>query len=374
MSGRYRLYGWHLSYFTGKVRCYLRYKGIPFDDVPVDLYTLSVRVRRKTGAVVMPVLVTPEGEWLQDSSVILDHLEARFPQRPIHPADPVQRFASYLMEAWGDEWWVPVAMHTRWSYPENYALFEREAGQHLLPGFPRFLQRRAVAYVANSLRAKLHAVGVRPAQFAVLNAWTVQMLDWLDAHFAQHPYLLGPAPTLGDFGLVGTMAAHLGRDPWPARELIAPRRHLRAWIDRMDAEPARPAAQAPGGLPAGPVPSSLAPVYRTIFDEFTQLLQGGLHELAAARPQLPPGKAFARGLGDVRIATPFGSFSRTALPYTLWMAQRTLDVWHAMPPAEQQAVRAWAQPLGGDAFLALDIPRLERRALRVAPAEPSSPA
>ncbi|MBK6559244.1 MAG: hypothetical protein IPG16_19255 [Comamonadaceae bacterium] len=37
------------------------------------------------------------------------------------------------MEAWGDEWWIPMAMHTRWTYPENYALFEREAGSALLP-------------------------------------------------------------------------------------------------------------------------------------------------------------------------------------------------------------------------------------------------
>lgn len=365
MAANYILYGWQLSYFTGKVRCYLRYKGIPFDDRPVDLYTLMVRVRKHTGAVVMPVLVTPEGEWLQDSSVIIDHLEARHPEHPIHPTDPVQRFASYLMEAWGDEWWVPVAMHTRWTYPENYELFEREAGQHLLPHFPRFVQRRAVAHVANSLRGKLHAVGVRPEQFGVLDQWTVQMLDWLDAHFAEHPYLLGNAPTLGDFGLVGTMAAHLGRDPWPARELIAPRQHLRAWIDRMDHPPASPKTLMPAGAP----PLTLQPIYRAIFDEFTQLLQGCLHEVQTAQALLQPGKAYPRGLGDVTIKTPFGNFTRTALPYTLWMAQRTLDVFHAMPPADQQAVRAWAESLGGRAFLNLKIPRLERRALRVAPAD-----
>ena len=365
MARPYVLYGWQLSYFTGKVRCYLRHKDIPFDDRPVDLYTLMVRVRQRTGAVVMPVLVTPEGQWLQDSSVIIDHLEPLFPQAPIHPGDPVQRFASYLMEAWGDEWWVPVAMHTRWSYPENYALFEREAGAHLLPGFPGFLQRRAVAYVADSLRHKLHAVGVRPQQFQVLDQWTTQMLDWLDAHFAAHPYLLGNAPTLGDFGLVGTMAAHLGRDPWPARELIAPRQHLRAWIDRMDHPSPQRNRQ---GLAPGPLPLTLQPIYRAIFDEFTQLLSGIVREVQAAQASLEPGRAFPRGLGDVSVTTPFGTFTRSALPYTLWMAQRALDVFHAMPPADQQAVRAWAEPLGGNAFLALQIPRLERRALRVAPA------
>ena len=125
------LYGWQLSYYTGKLRSYLRYKGIPFDEREVDLLTLVWRIKRKTGEVVMPVLVTPEGEWLQDTSAIIDRLELQQPQPAIAPAGPVQRFASSLLEAWGDEWWVPIAMHTRWSYAENYALFEREAGHSL---------------------------------------------------------------------------------------------------------------------------------------------------------------------------------------------------------------------------------------------------
>ena len=130
------LYGWQLSYYTAKVRSYLRYKRMPFDDRPVDLLTLAWRIKRKTGEVVMPVLVTPEGEWLQDSSVIIDRLDALQPEPSITPPTAVQRFVSSLMEAWGDEWWVPTAMHTRWSYPENRALFVREAGQSLLPRFP----------------------------------------------------------------------------------------------------------------------------------------------------------------------------------------------------------------------------------------------
>ena len=133
MSTSYTLYGWHLSYFTGKALCYLRYKQAPFEHKAVDMFTLMRRIKRKTGAAVMPVMVTPEGEWINDTSRIIDHVEARIADRSVHPATPVQRFASYLMEAWGDEWWIPMAMHTRWTYPENYALFEREAGSALLP-------------------------------------------------------------------------------------------------------------------------------------------------------------------------------------------------------------------------------------------------
>jgi glutathione S-transferase len=86
----YILYGWHLSYFTGKARCYLRYKKIPFIEKPVDFYTLTRRIKRHTGAVVMPVVVTPEGEWLQDTSLIIDRLEERFPAKSVVPMRPIQ--------------------------------------------------------------------------------------------------------------------------------------------------------------------------------------------------------------------------------------------------------------------------------------------
>ncbi len=363
MRKKFTLYGWHLSYFTGKVLCYLRYKRIPFDDQPVDMLTLMHRIKRETGEVVMPVLRTPDNEWLQDSSHIIDRMEAQFPDRPVIPVTPVQRFTAYLIEAWGDEWWIPVAMHTRWTYPENYALFESDAGSALLPRLPRFLQRMAVKKVAGTLRAMLPAVGVRREQFAVMDAWTTQMLDLLDSHFAVQPFLLGARPTLADYGLVGTMYGHLGRDPWPARELIAPRKNLHAWLQRM----AHPTASNSDGelLADDAIAPTLEPILRSIFTEFVPMLEAINHKLKAVLPTQPEGKRIARGLGDIRFPMGSGHFQRAALPFTLWMAQRVLDVYHAMPAGEQLQIAERLAPLGGAALLALDIPRLRRAGLRV---------
>ena len=144
----YLHYAWHLSYFSGKTRSYLRYKDIPFVEKTINMYTFAVEAKKKTGAAVMPIVVTPEGEWLQDTSVIIDRLEANFPKAPVVPHTPVQKIASYLMEMWGDEWWLVVAMYTRWFHPENYPLFLHDAGSGLLPWFPRFLQNRVGAKAA----------------------------------------------------------------------------------------------------------------------------------------------------------------------------------------------------------------------------------
>ncbi|MGH8456132.1 MAG: glutathione S-transferase family protein [Stenotrophobium sp.] len=363
MSKPYIHYAWHLSYFSGKARCYLLYKNIPHIEKAIDFYTFSVRAKKRTKAAVMPIVVTPEGEWLQDTSNIIDRLEQRFPQAPVVPATPVQRFASYLMEMWGDEWWLVIAMYTRWCHPENYALFERDAGRGLLPYFPGFMQRRVAAKAANQMRGHLPGLGIVPAQLDLLEVWTRDTLDLLDRHFAGTPFLFGDKPSLGDFGLIGPMYAHLGRDPWSKRELIDPRRNLRAWVDRMT----QPRPLSGAFLPHDRIPETLTPVFRAIFREFIPLLDATLHEVRAALPHCAPGKALPRGLGEIEFPMGAGRYRRAAIPYILWMTQRMLDVYRSMNAPEQAAVRGWLKELGGEALLALDIPRLRRVGLRVAP-------
>jgi glutathione S-transferase len=356
-------YGWHLSYFSGKTRCYLRYKGIPFVDKPIDWYTFSIRAPKRTQAAVMPVLVTPEGEWIQDSSVIIDRLEQRFPDAPIVPATPVQRFASYLLELWGDEWWIPIAMHTRWSYPENYPLFEREAGAHLMPWMPRFVQNKFASMAAEMLRTYLPDVGIVPEQFVMLERWTENMLDHLDRHFAQMPFLFGDKPSLGDFGLVGTMYGHLGRDPWPKRHLVDPRKHVRSFTDRM----AEPTPHSGAFLPGDRIPETLNPVFTAIFAEFLPMLDGILAETRVAIAQRASGKPLPRRLGMIEFPMGPYRYRRAALPYTLWMAQRMLDVYRTSSAQDQAAVKDWLRSFKAERLLALDVPRLKRIGLRVAP-------
>lgn len=365
MSGnRHTLYGWHLSYFSAKVRCYLAHKGIPFEDCAVDLWSLMFTLRRHTGVVVMPVLHTPDGRWLQDSSVIIDTLEQEFPARPILPTTPRQRFAALLLEAWADEWWIPIAMHTRWSHAENYPLFEREAGSALLPGWPRPLQRRAAAAIARRLRAYLPAVGVRPAQSTIMDAWTHRMLDLFETHFAAHAFLLGGRPSLADFAFAGPMYAHLGRDPWPRREFVEPRPNLRAWIDRMANPPAD--SHYRDWLPTDEIAPTLQPIVATIAHEFGAQLRGIAQQVRDLGANWPRDKPLPRALTDVPMPMGEALFRRAAMPYTLWMAQRFLAAASSLPSTDRLQLERWLTELGAGDLLRLDFPPLRRHGLRVA--------
>ncbi len=263
MNQAFILHGWHLSYYSGKARSYLSFKGTPFVDRGADAWTLLACVRHETGVVVMPVIVTPEGE-LQDTSVIIDRLEARFPARPVVPEAPLRRFASYWLELWGDEWWLPMAMHARWSRPENLPFFVADAGKELMPRAPRFLHRRVGAIPMRQRRQHVPAVGVVPAQLPLLDTWIDTMLDVLETHFSVHRFLLGAAPSLADFGLVGPMHARLGRDPWSKRAFIEPRPHLASWIARVT-RPALADAATLGVADDDTLPATLDPVSRHAF-------------------------------------------------------------------------------------------------------------
>lgn len=357
----YTQWGVDLSLYSGKTRSYLRYKNIPFVEKAPSAITYYWTIKRHTGDAVVPAVVTPEGEWLQDTSTIIDRLEERYPEPAVVPDDPVKAFAAYLLEMWGDEFWLPTAMHYRWSYPENRQLFLDDAGSAFFPGFPGFFQRFAAGNAAKNFGGFLPRLGVVPEQVPLLERWSLHHLDALDEHFSATPYLFGTRPSLGDYGLIGPLFAHLGRDPWPKKNLIEPRHNLHSWIERMmNPEPCK------GAFDEGPLPESLTPMLRSIFDEMLPFLEAIAEETRRELSGAKPGAEIPRMLAPVEFPLLDGSYRRDAFPYLLWMAQRALDWLHGLSTRTAGTVRNWLKSLGGEAFLCLDIPRLRRIGLRVA--------
>lgn len=358
-------YAWAMSYYSGKTRAYLRYKAIPHVEKNIRLWHMGT-IQKKVGAQVMPVVVTPEGEWLQDTSLIIDQLEKRFPAASVVPDTPKQKLAAYLLEIWGDEFWLASAMHYRWNFADNYRLqFRKEGGDNLLPFAPRFIKNKLVDRVSKMLRGFLKGLGVVPEQLPAIERWTHTHLDALDAHFAKHLYLLGSKPSIGDFGLIGPLFAHLGRDPVPARTLIAPRLHLAAWVARMQ-QPECP--QGGAFLADDEVPTTLDTALRSVFGEFWPQLVATQLQMQKLQSAIAPGRGYPRQLGPIEIPFAGLPYRLSARPYPVWMAQRLLDVYRAFSPADQAAIEPWLAALGGKAAMQLEIqPRLKRMALLVAP-------
>ena len=124
----YRLFSWEHSYFSGKVRAYLRYKdrmgalGDGYEDILATPDLLAGLLTKRSGSGAIPQLEAPDGTWVQDSSEIIDFCEAAHPQVPVVPDPtraPRQCAAAYIMELLADEWTVVPAFWQRWYFSEN---------------------------------------------------------------------------------------------------------------------------------------------------------------------------------------------------------------------------------------------------------------
>ena len=114
MAEGYRIIGAEMSPYSVKVRSYFRYKAIPHQWVLRNAAS-QAEYEKHAKMPIIPLVVTPEGTGIQDSTPIIDAMEKLFPEPSIHPDDPVARFVSVLIEEFGDEWGNKWMFHYRWA-------------------------------------------------------------------------------------------------------------------------------------------------------------------------------------------------------------------------------------------------------------------
>lgn len=324
-----------VSYFSGKVRPALPQKSLWYREVVPNLKEIVAR----TGVAFIPVLITPDGEAWQDTSTILDRLEAAHPEPPLYPSTPVQRVVAYLIELYGDEIGLLPAMHYRWSFEES----ARKARIDFAFGSGN---RAAAEQFAGRMAQAKTMLGVSDASAPAIEAHLRELLAALCAHFEAHRFLLGDAMSLADCGLMGPCYGHLFRDAVPQRLLYETAFRVCCWIERMN----RPPLDQKGWLPDDALPETLAPVLRSMADGVPMLLSAvrQIDAWADANPAAAP----PRAIGTVEAPYRDVKLSAMCRPYTLWMVQRPLDAYAALTAAERARVDAALAGTGWDALLA----------------------
>lgn len=209
------VYGSAISYYTGKLEGYLRYKEIPYRFIPLSP-SVGRRIQRETGTSQIPAVELPDGRIMTDTTPMIDWFEEKYPEYPVIPHDPLQGFVSRLVEDYAEEWLWRPAMHFRWNYRQDAYLLSRKIADELMvdvpiPGFAkRFLMRRRQQgfYVRRD--------GVRPETWDHVEGCYFSTLDRLSKIFSDRPFLLGQAPSLADFGFFASMFRHFSQDPTAA--------------------------------------------------------------------------------------------------------------------------------------------------------------
>jgi glutathione S-transferase len=98
-----RLYRVPFSTNVERVALALAHKAIEVESAWVDPADRS-EVVRISGQELVPVLVDGD-RIVADSTAILEHLEKRFPERPLYPADPARRAELRLFLDWFNQVW-----------------------------------------------------------------------------------------------------------------------------------------------------------------------------------------------------------------------------------------------------------------------------
>ena len=336
----YCLYQSPVSYYSVKVRAYLRYKGLVFSEVPASDKVAKEIIKPATGGWrVIPIVKTPQGTFIQDSSIILDELESIHNERPITPPGLKQQAVSSLFELLGDEWLVYPAMHYRWNYKAyNLRYILNAFGQSRKAHWPNAL--RWLGGVVPALKfgnIPRFMLGINQSNSAAIEEWTLQLLDQLDLHFSHYDYLLGSRPCYGDFALYGPLHAHLALDPYPKEHLIKPRKHVTAWLERMNTTP----QQVGDWLPDDEVPDTLVPILRSQCRDQLHYIQQVMAKTTAWITKHPKAKTLPRFIGKVEYRINGAAGKRLCTPYSQWMYERVLDTIAKASPQKVDDLTRW---------------------------------
>lgn len=358
-SPKYKLYALPHSLYSGKVRSYLRYKRIPYEEVVATLFVFLRFIGPRTGVRFIPVVQTPNDVVLQDTTHIIDALEELHPSRSVYPETPKQRLVALLIELHADEWLLNPAMHYRWSFAHEREHIDdvlEHFGMLLSPHAPRWMRRIVGKRFAKPFSEALPLLGITPRTIPALEASYLQLLDQLEQHFSVHRFLLGDRPSIGDFGLIGPLYAHLGRDFYPKALMQSRAPAVYRWVERMHfADPIEG-----DFLPQDQIPDSLLPVLRGLFSEFFPVAIDTAQRLERWLAE-NEGRKIPRAIGEHEVR--FGEITekRRIFPYTQWMLQWPLDYYACLSPTERAEADDLLRKVGG--YEAMQF-KLNRRVVR----------
>lgn len=273
----YKVYKMDISYFSGKLEAYLRYKKIPYQAIEClkNLKTFQ-SVGKKTGFQKAPAIEMEDGNWLMDTTPMIQWLEKKHPTPPVFPEDPALRFVALLIEDYGDEWLWRPAMWWRWVPKASRVTL----GRRITQVYSKFLAIPLGFYFGQrQLREWLWSDGVNKANSHKVRDMYFRELEFLEALLEEQPYLLGSHPSIADLGYFGSFFRHFGNDPISAEVMRRQGPNTYEWLARLwNAKPEKLAANIQWQWPTAdywqPLLERIASDYLPYLHQNAQAFQG----------------------------------------------------------------------------------------------------
>jgi glutathione S-transferase len=370
----YYLYGAQFSAFTAKARSYLIKQGIPFEERAVGHPRFMGDIIPVTQRMMVPVLETDDGQFVQDTCDILDCLDQRGLEKfPSCPEGGVARAVTHLFELFGGEGLLRAGMFYRWFFDEeNMPFVENQFGMFMFPGLPADQRLELALSQTGTMRQRAAALGVTEATGPAIEESFLNFLDAFNDHLEEHPYLVGATPTLGDYGLQVMLYAHLARDPYPSAILKNRAQAVLRFTERMN----QPGICAPEYIDYpeeffadGEVPETLKVMMKLVAEDYLPELEANiaLHNQWLGENSVEEGAPIfpdetQRTLGPIQFKVRGTEISGFARSYSLYILQRLQDWVDQLSPEQRKPVLEVFKETGCMPFLELRCSRRVKRA------------
>ncbi len=197
-----KLYGYCTSPFVRKVACFLYYKEIEFDFVPVNPVAPQATLGFTDGTQV-PVLAIGD-QWKRDSTPIGLWLDETYPQRPLLPADEERRAAILDIDRWVSDTFLTAifraAMEPSDTLAYKFRFWRLAALVSSQSPMPEEVRHNWPNFVPNAPFIKAMAEHVDLTEPA--DAMAARIAMELVGHLGDGPFLGGAAhPTLADLAV-----------------------------------------------------------------------------------------------------------------------------------------------------------------------------
>ncbi len=229
----YRVLQCFSSPYSQKLLAYLHYKEIPYKRVEANLDGHMEEIPKLVGQVIVPVMIAPDKQVLQDTTPIMEHFEQSYSHKRAIPDHERLAFIMWLIEEFADEYLPRVIMHTRWNNDLN-----RSAISHRIARGLSFAKVETAQQLAPMVLQRQSGIGqyldiIRETQQKSIDQQILDLLAILEEHFESHQFILGDRPSLADFALYGPLRAHIFNDPASSETMEVYGSHTCNWLDTI---------------------------------------------------------------------------------------------------------------------------------------------
>jgi len=285
----------------------------------------------------VPVIISPEDEAMNDSTAIGAFLEERFSAAATRWSNASMDALAMLLEDYADEWLVRIMLTSRWYHEADAAQNAALIGAGMAHGVWGLDLQRAAKEFPPGIISTVPRMGATPANAEGWYAMVPRVLAAMGVALESTSFLTGTSPHLCDFAFYGQLN-QIRRDPTGHGWLEAAPETVTAWFDRLEGACKEGVDSA--GEPAGDA-TGLVDLVREAAETYFRMSVA--NALAVERESAEPVRAKLRG--GFPFEAPPAKYNRKILAANLDALEKLYASGAVLPAAVAEILLAELKPL-----------------------------